>query len=165
MTFSPKSNFRLFAKQIPPFSSTTNNLCTTFTNYKLLTTVTVIELQHEVREADILEEIRKLKYHGRVCGGVLPVEELPENSAVGVASTPHPDVFLQTQILHLMLHSEDRRHTIHICIKFQPFFKKKKKKGLKVNGRRLVYAECRPKTEKNKYSSEERPILTWDRTH
>ncbi len=36
---------------------------------------------------------------------VLPVEELPEDSAVGVASTPHSDVFLQTQVLHLMLYS------------------------------------------------------------
>lgn len=35
----------------------------------------------------------------------LPVEELPEDSAVGVASTPDSDVFLQTQVLHLVLHS------------------------------------------------------------
>jgi len=45
--------------------------------------------------------------------GVVPVEELPENSTVGIASTPHPDVFLQTQIFHLMLHSENRTKSVH----------------------------------------------------
>lgn len=121
MTFSPKSNFRLFTKTgttlFFPFHLFPLSVhCI----YKLLTTVIVIKLQHEVRKAAISTEIRKLKNQreGEAVGagsgrGLLPVEELPENSAVGVASTPHPDVFLQTQILHLMLHSEDRRHTIH----------------------------------------------------
>lgn len=40
--------------------------------------------------------------------GVLPVEELPEDSAVGIASTPHSNVFLQTQILHLVFYSKGR---------------------------------------------------------
>lgn len=45
-------------------------------------------------------------------GGPLPVEELAEDSAVGVASTPHADVLLQTQVLHLVLDSEQQNKKI-----------------------------------------------------
>lgn len=52
----------------------------------------------------------------------LPVEELPEGSAVGIASTPHPDIFLQTEVLHLVLHSEDRKPSMNIKRKSTRFF-------------------------------------------
>lgn len=78
-------------------------------------------------------------------GGSLPVEELPENSAVGVASTPHPDVFLQAQILHLMLHAENRKHR-HVFVFVFWFIQSNP------NGCKLVDVEWLPKTEKNKYS-------------
>lgn len=70
-------------------------------------------------------------------GSCLPVEELPENSAVGVASAPHPDVFLQAQILHLMLHSENRKHThTRLCFVFI---------HSDTNTCKLVDVECLPK--------------------
>lgn len=55
---------------------------------------------------------------------MLPVEELLENSAVGVTSTPYPDVFLQTQVFHLVLYAKDR--------------KKNKKKQTRINIRIIL---------------------------
>ena len=39
---------------------------------------------------------------------ILPSEELLELSPVGIAGSPHSDVLLQPQVLHLVTHSEQK---------------------------------------------------------
>lgn len=42
-------------------------------------------------------------------GGASPLQELGELAAVGEASTAHPDVFLEAQILYLVLDPKGER--------------------------------------------------------